>query len=188
MWLNNDLLVFLHDGLPFVVGTALLWGLFKWASKRRWLARENLPLELAKASIWAVEKFIYCNSPVYLSGKADRIFLTLNKQLCVVDTKTHKQKKVFQSDIIQLSVYAFILRHNRRINWHYAVAPFGFVRLDNCSGVAYLKVKLLSDEALISLAQDYLTIRDGKQQPKYCRNPTFCRNCSYRYRCDQPAG
>lgn len=72
----------------------------------------------------------------------------------VVDTKCRQHACVYQSDVIQLSVYRTILANTQGLR----VASYGYVR---CVGtdprggrtVIYLKASLLPDKAVLDLTQ-----------------------------------
>ena len=118
---------------------------------REFLNRENFPKELLTASLIASESDIACEYPVKLHGRLDQLFRLLNGCVVLVDTKCRGDSSVDEADIIQLSVYRFILRQ-----LGYPVLGYAWVRtvadpLGHRS-VRYVKVSLLGDEDIIKLS------------------------------------
>ncbi|AIJ10649.1 Hypothetical protein ETEE_p1058 (plasmid) [Edwardsiella anguillarum ET080813] len=97
------------------------------------------------------------------------MFKTKRGILIILDTKSRGAHRIYSSDIIQLSAYQLILKHQ----YSYPVAKYGYVRtvVEDAYGekVRYLKVKLLSDREVIKLWQRYQDIHSGTVHPScYC--------------------
>lgn len=73
--------------------------------------------------------------------------------------------RVYESDIIQLSVYRIILLHQYNV----PVANYGYVRTvtETSTGerVRYIKTKLLSERQVVKLWRRYQSIRSGQVTP-----------------------
>jgi hypothetical protein len=121
-----------------------------------------IPLELQGAKCVMNEQNIYARNPAALHGRVDQVFEMKNGSWVVVDTKRRNYNKVFQSDIVQLTVYAVILA-----NKGHPVVPYGYVRLVNQSGVAtYRKVTLFTADTVIALRERYLALKHNKTAPR----------------------
>ncbi len=123
----------------------------KTKALRKFLFRENFPKELLSASLIASESDIACEYPVKLHGRLDQLFRLLNGCVVLVDTKCRSENGVDEADIIQLSVYRFILRQ-----LGYPVLGYAWVRTVSDPlgrrSVRYIKVSLLSDDDIIKLS------------------------------------
>lgn len=131
-----------------------------WLDRRRhqdsefvhaWANEENMPDELRWGSIYMNEQTISIADPVHLRARVDQVYLTQNNVLVISDTKTRRLHRAYESDILQLSIYALILRHQVSI----PVARHGYVRSVIFDGnerrsVRYHKVRLLSDREVLS--------------------------------------
>ena len=101
-------------------------------------------------------------TPVPLHGRVDQVFQLKDRRLLLVDTKAREKIRVYPSDIVQLSVYATILKNNG-----YELCPFAYIRLPRESNkVVYLPVKLYSEKRVIALYYKYLAIKDGQHHTK----------------------
>jgi CRISPR/Cas system-associated exonuclease Cas4 (RecB family) len=176
---------FLLTAIVFL--TLVTWLALRSYGRRRWLARESFPADLKLSTLWASEKRLACRYPVPLHGQVDQVFRTPNGALCPVDTKSHS--RAYPSDILQLSVYAFILRHRRR--WGVFppvhVTSHGYIRLAGGNRIRYQRVNLLDDARIIDYHHRYHQLLKNRTSPMYCRSPNFCRRCAYRKMCNNPA-
>ena len=133
------------------------------ANQAQWEHLENMPDDIRQSTIYLNEEFI--NSKAF-HGKVDQVFKTTTHQLILVDTKNRKYHAVFKSDIIQLSVYAQILRETVR----YTTLDYGYIRTVISAGnregeVRYIKVDLLTEDCLAEYAAKYRLITKGKVKP-----------------------
>lgn len=172
--------MFASDGLTlpgvivFGVAAALLVYLvirFLTRSERsRWYRIERMPWRLRRCKVFLNEQEIHTEGPLPMHGKSDQVLEQPNGKLIVIDTKTRARPEVFIHDIIQLSVYRYILTHG----YGRKVSPHGYVRVVQTSPgraptVTYLKVRLLGDLALTHLWNEYTAIRNGEfQAPCRC--------------------
>jgi CRISPR/Cas system-associated exonuclease Cas4 (RecB family) len=171
-----DLTLILAVGLIGLVAAAIYWRSLR---HQRWLDQENMPAILAQARLVYSEKYLRIRRPQALCGVVDQVYKLANSTLCPIDTKTRNYLRVFESDIIQLSVYAYILRHRRRWFMRPRVTPFGFIRIQLPNKVHYAKVTLYDDENVTRLVSRYKTLQAGKRAPQHSQNPAFCRQCAY---------
>lgn len=131
-----------------------------------WWRKEGMPLELRSSTLLLNEAEISTREPVPLHGRTDQVFLTDKGKLVLVDTKTRDHFQVYESDIIQLSVYAVIL--GRCYAGTHRVSKTGYVRVvivkDGRELVRYLRVRLLPERKVIALYQRHGQIVSGLRQ------------------------
>lgn len=158
---------------PLLVARADLWRkamrpvmTAQTARRILWWRKEGMPLELRNSTLFLNEAAISTREPVPLHGQTDQVFLTDKGKLVPVDTKTRDVFQVYESDIIQLSVYAVIL--SRRYAGTYRVSRTGYVRVviekDGRELVRYLRVTLLSEKKVIALHRRHSQIASGLKQ------------------------
>lgn len=102
------------------------------------------------------EQDINTTTPVPLHGKPDQVFRLRDGRYLLLDTKTRPHAKVYFSDIVQLSVYAVILK-----NKGLPVFPFAVVRIAG-KKTAYLKADFLPEHVVVRLYYKYLSIKSGQ--------------------------
>lgn len=105
------------------------------------------------------EQEIRTTTPVPLHGKPDQVFKLRDGRYLLLDTKTRSQAKVFFSDIVQLSVYAVILKNNG-----FPVCPFAVVRIAS-KKPRYLQVDLKPEHVVVKLYHKYHAIKSGSLTP-----------------------
>lgn len=134
-----------------------------------WWRKEGMPLELRNSTLFLNEAEISTREPVPLHGRTDQVFLTDKGKLVPVDTKTRDRFQVYESDIIQLSVYAVILC--RRYTGTYQVSRTGYVRVVVLKSgrelVRYLRVTLLPERKVVAMYRRHAQIVSG-QRPRRC--------------------
>lgn len=146
------------------------------------VVREKLaiPAELRGATLVLSEVMIRTLLPVQLHGKPDQVVKTTKQVLVPVDTKTRKQAKLKMSDVIQLGVYAAILRNTRNEQ----VAEIGYVRVmhPETHRVVYLPVKLMTDLEIVKLhhrremlrSKKIKSVRVDDSECYFCQHKTGC--------------
>lgn len=147
--------------------------------------REQLPDVLRGAQVVLSERDLYTEIPVPLHGRADQVFLA-QKWLVVVDTKRRKAGRVYAKDVIQLSVYAFILARQTTALFgsNYPVASKGFIRLVTPHGTEYRPVQLLNSSQVISLWNRYWYLRaEGLRARPTHPTEKACAGCPKRGNC-----
>ena len=171
-----------------IVFVAILFFILAWWSfnirRKKWLKSEGMPSELSMGSLFYSEKKISMHYPYRINGIVDQAYKLRNKKICVVDTKNRAIPKVYQSDIIQLSVYAAILRSRR---WWgllrgYETTSYGYIRFSS-HRVFYKKVTLLSDRELAKFVQRAYELKNGTKPIKIQKSITFCAKCPYSSKC-----
>lgn len=152
--------------------------------------RRGLPVHMQNARLVMSEQAIATTAPVPMHGKPDEVYC-FRRVLIPLETKTRKRIEVRASDVVQLSVYAVILRHmqdphgllpTRRI------AKEGWLRIVTPKETVFRPVKLLSEEDVVLLWHHYHAIRAGEQEPERAIHPGICRHCGHAGRCPKRWG
>lgn len=128
-----------------------------------------------KLTPYMLEHFFKITQPVPLCGKPDVVWQNRKGTLIIGDYKNRLQHKVYDSDIIQLSVYRLLLEKNQPK----PVADYGYIHFKGLS----IKVKLLHEQAIIALYHRYWQIVDGQVKPCKITTKNFCRYCSHQHSC-----
>ncbi len=124
---------------------------------------------------YRLEHFLKITRPVPLCGKPDVVWLNRQGTLIVGDYKSRLHHQVYDSDIIQLSVYRLLLEKSQQK----PVADYGYIHFQGHS----IKAKLLSEREVIALYHRYSQIIEGqvKSEKTACKN--FCKHCSHQKIC-----
>lgn len=165
-------------GIILIAGLA---GLLLLAAKRfissfqhrkqqaNWVAqgvREGMPLELIDMTVVGAEIPLRTGrkAPARIHGKADLLLQNRNGQIVVMDTKTRNRPRTYFSDAVQISLYAYCLRHGNR---PVATADKGWIRIvERKTGkVTYKKIRLLDDATIEALYRRYLAVKSGREKP-----------------------
>ncbi|RMD58680.1 hypothetical protein D6833_12665 [Candidatus Parcubacteria bacterium] len=145
------------------------------SSRRAWEVRERRPALLRQARLVMSEEFIRCERPARLIGRVDQVYELPNGELCIVDTKHRRPRRVYESDIVQLSTYATILRsHGHRVH------PQGYVRQAWNGKVNYLPAKLLEDEKVLALLDYRKRVLAHPDHAPLAVHPRLCDGCGQR--------
>ena len=147
--------------------------------------REALPEQLRGAQVVLSERNLSTEIPVPLHGRGDQVFLARG-WLVAVDTKRRKIARVYMKDVIQLSVYAFILARQSTALFgvNYPVSATGFVRCVTPRGTEYKPVQLLNSSQVISLWNRYWFLRsEGLRARPTHPNTASCSGCPKRLNC-----
>jgi len=160
-------------GIVIFVVIAVGWVLSRARPGNEWLAKERAPWVLRRAKLLLCEPkdMIRCTSPIKLHGRPDLVYSSWLNGLIVLETKTRMSEVYYPQDILEMSVYKYILEHG----YGYRVSNYGFIRLvvgEYRPTIRYLKVRLLSSAAVEHVAGDYSSIRAGEYTPE-----CVCGNC-----------
>ncbi|EPS8934101.1 hypothetical protein ACVJEA_002742 [Vibrio cholerae] len=147
---------------PFVIAKVDQWRKRGIGDTWAWWKSENMPYELRSATLFLSEQDISTTQPVPMHGRVDQVYQTKNGVLIPLDTKLRQVNHIYESDIIQLSVYRVILSHKYKA----PVAKYGYVRtvVETADGdrVRYIKTSLLSEKEVVKLWHRYQSIRSGQ--------------------------
>ena len=149
----------------------------KKSNKERvqWEEKENIPDALKGMELFMSEEIIQCDHPLPLRGRVDQVYRSAGGDLCIVDTKHRKNAAVYESDRIQCSVYAFILRANNM-----PVRNTAYLRISmNDDGVRYIPLKLYEENKIIQIYNRRKEILDNPRISGLAINPGLCRYCGH---------
>jgi CRISPR/Cas system-associated exonuclease Cas4 (RecB family) len=124
---------------------------------------------------YMLEHFFKITQPVPLCGKPDVVWLNRQGTLIVGDYKSRLKPKVYDSDIIQLSVYRLLLEKSQQK----PVANYGYIHFQGNS----IKVKLLNEQEVIALYHRYWQIVTGQVKSEITTCKNFCKHCSHQKIC-----
>lgn len=96
---------------PFVIAKVDQWRKRGIGDTWAWWKSENMPYELRSATLFLSEQDISTTQPVPMHGRVDQVYKAKNGVLIPLDTKLRQVNHIYESDIIQLSVYRVILSH-----------------------------------------------------------------------------
>lgn len=123
-----------------------------------------------------MEKSFSIKSPIALSGRPDWVRRAEDgKTLVVYDFKTRAMHRTYKSDIIQLSVYAYILKQKG-----YAVSEQGVVRcMDGKGSFKDIQVKLMSSAQIENLYKRYFYIQSNPEEAEKNAHKALCLHCEH---------
>lgn len=178
---------------PLLTGLALCSAIAVIAARRpslrnareQWLDGERMPRELRDATLVGSEISLRIRVPVALHGDADQVYRTADGRVIVVDTKARMFAKVYPRDIVQVSVYAFMLKRGALPAAASALhEAYGYMRLKTPVGVSYERVRLLRDQDVLVLYQRYQALRARRGvAPKFSPSEKRCSYCERRRVC-----
>lgn len=142
----------------------------------------GLPQILQNAKIYANEEIFSMRVPINLSGKPDQVWESERGPLVIVDTKNRTSNMVFESDRVQLSLYAFLISQSLR-GRHKDIYGTAYIRLPGTFGSRYAPVKLIPPEELIAKHARYWSIADGHLAPQTNGAGGLCHHCGHRKKC-----
>jgi hypothetical protein len=97
-------------------------------------------------------------------------------ELVVHDLKTRKSSKVYDSDRLQLNLYAFLLRAATGRK----VANHAYVRVLSKNGTSLVKVDLtMTPDEICNLSERYFLAASNPNMAKLTNMPWLCKNCGF---------
>lgn len=134
----------------------------------------------SQPKIYLAEKYIGIDEPIALHGYPDRVVWEKNEyeeeNLVIEDLKTRNYSKVFETDIIQLSVYKYILK---RIQKDGIVSEKAKIHIKTPNGIRTKYIELYSDEKVEEIYKRYQLLNKGDIIPKQINNINFCSKCPH---------
>lgn len=132
-----------------------------------------------RLTVYRLEPYLKIREPIPLCGAPDVVWRRKGSSTLIVgDYKSRANHRIYESDIIQLSVYRFLLLHTQEK----AVADYGYIHFNDGSR---RRVKLLREKQISKLYERYRKVLAGNIEPaKVCRNE-YCRHCSHRAICNK---
>lgn len=168
------------DALFVLIVLAGLWWFWR-LFRGRFSDRAALPADIRDARFYQTERHLSCKEPVPLKGTPDRVLQLPTGELVVTDLKTRLKQQVYDSDIIQLSVYRILLMRALQKR----VKSVGYIVFRRRGRDHYVPVPLLREEQVVDLYTRYVALRRG-ERPHRLNRVAACRKCAYQVIC-QPA-
>jgi CRISPR-associated exonuclease Cas4 len=159
-----------------LLGLALcFWRFFA----KRTVTETWLPAELHRAQLQIVETTYKTEQPYRIAAKPDRAYRLPSGELVLVELKTRPGIRVFDTDIAELSLQAWVLRSlGERVKDHAYVA----VLKHTSSCPKPVRVRLLDHKACLQLIERCLELKTGAARPG--ANPgKHCLTCAYQSEC-----
>lgn len=167
-----------------MIALVAIFVLWVWFGSRRIKRRENawLTPELKKATLVMVEQEWVVDAPYPLVGRFDRVYefnFPDGKALMPVDFKTRAKDVVYDTDIAEVSLQAWMLRQSG-----YSTSTHGYIAVKNMTtgNVTPLRFQLKSDVECEAIIQNYLNLINNRTTPQR----TFkqkCTGCTHKTRC-----
>ena len=101
-----------------------------------------------KLSPYMLEKSLKITDPIPLCGTPDVVWKARDGTLIVGDYKSRNNQQVYQSEVIQLSVYRLLVERTQKK----PVADYGFIHFKDRKIV---RVNLITEEEVVTLYQRY---------------------------------
>ncbi|CAN0397714.1 unnamed protein product [Ectocarpus sp. 13 AM-2016] len=143
---------------------------------------DELPHQLSGALLYYNEQPLMIDVPFKLFGRPDQIWQRSDGTLVVTDTKKRKVLRHYKSDQIQLTGYAFLLKHHSATKGR-KIAPYGFLRIPTESGAQFLKVPLLTEGEYRDLYKRHHALVHSTRRPSGAHSPLICRECGHKRQC-----
>ena len=137
-----------------------------------WLRLRRKP----KLSPYMLEQFLKINDPIPLCGKPDVVWETRDGTLIVGDYKSRENQQVYESEVIQLSVYKLLVERTQKR----PVADYGFIHFKNRN---MKKVSLMKEKEIIALYHRYWNVIGGEVVACAANSKNYCRYCSHKHEC-----
>lgn len=141
----------------------------------------HLPEELRGARVLR-ERQVQSITGRKVTGRMDELWTLEDGTRIPADIKTRRAMRVYASDVMQLSVYAYAMRNDGTVR---PVADFGFVRVHTDQGNRYFRVPLLNSREVEHAWDLRMAIKRGEEMGAANGDPHFCKKCTKRTRCDR---
>ena len=152
-----------------------IWLFLIW----RGLSQDWLPDELKAGTLILVERNLLVSAPFPVIGRPDQVYRLKDKLYVPLENKNRNEHRVYETDIAQLSLQAWLLRRNGM-----PTAAFGYVAINSRrTGVRKaLRVVLRDDAFCDTLIRRYLAITTSNAVPRKSRGAK-CNSCGHRGYC-----
>lgn len=141
----------------------------------------ELPFELRRANLVYAEQTFETDGRLRLRARLDRAYRKANGVFVLVELKTRSRKVAFASDVIELSAQRVALMNQMNVT----VARYGYVFVQHAEGktLGVVRVPLLDEHAVVSLAERQQSILMEDGVPRANGFPHLCKTCAFRPRC-----
>lgn len=164
-----------------VLALALLVGV--WLIVAQWSGTDGRgdwrPTELRRAKLAHIERDLSVQGTHLVVGRPDQVWRLKNGRHVPVELKTRARQIVWESDIAELSLQAWLLRQ-----CGFATTSHGWVVIEDIGSHSKSahRVSLWSDQRCQAAIDRHVAIRTAAAAPKKVRGPK-CRKCAYQARC-----
>lgn len=145
--MNTIFIVICLIGIPYLISLYIYKANNKIKNYVNFLKYEKMPTDLRYGDLIFNETDVECMHPYPCKGRIDQGFL-INNKFVPLDTKTRKRHRFYESDVVQLSLYTYIIYHRYRLQ----PAFYGYVRTvvfnERGKTIEYHAVKLYSFDYL----------------------------------------
>lgn len=147
------------------------WTFMVW----RGFTQNWLPSELAEGKVTHVERNLFINSPFPVVGRPDQVYRLADGLHVPLENKNRDDHRVYETDIAQLSLQAWLLRLNGL-----ETAPFAFVAINSrrTRKRRAIRVELRDDAYCEQLVARYLDIIERRAKPHKSRGHK-CNSCGH---------
>lgn len=154
---------------------AVYWIFLSWHR----VSRDWRPAELKAGRVVMIEKDLRMNRPYPVTGRPDQVYQLANGLHVPVEGKNRDTYHVYDTDIAQLSLQAWLLRHNGM-----PTAKHGFVAINHrqTGKRRAIKVRLMDDECCSNLVERYLDVIECRVLPEKKFGPK-CKACGHQMIC-----
>lgn len=146
---------------------------------------DELPHQLERAALLYSERLLVIDRPFELFGRVDQVWAREGGQLIVADTKIREVIRYYDSDRLQLTGYAFLLKYHPDTRAR-SIASYGFLRIPQGRKAIYIKVPLLSERAYRDHLLHHRALTLGTARPRSAASPLICKGCGHVSRCPIP--
>lgn len=174
-----------------LIGLALIWRALNIKSSQHCsIIKMDLPPELKAGRLIMVEQEIYVEQPYKISARLDQVYeITYNGKTYLVpaDFKTRATNRVYDTDVAEVSLQAWMLRNCAGSKKHH-VAPFGYILIHNTTDKRMYpkKFTLLSDQECENMIERYFDLVNPREYAVPTPLPASskkCVACSHKKRC-----
>lgn len=151
------------------------WTFMVW----RGFTQNWLPPELAAGQVAQVERNLFINAPFPVVGRPDQVYRLPDGLHVPLENKNRDAPRVYETDIAQLSLQAWLLRLNGL-----ETAPFGFVAINSrkTRERRAVRVELRDDAYCEQLVARYIDITERRTKARKSRGRK-CNTCGHRLVC-----
>jgi hypothetical protein len=171
------------DPLTIVaVAAAAAWLLYK-AWRRRSRHRSDLdwlPAELCDAELVWSEKAFRCHDPARVAVRIDRAYRAPDGELFLIEFKRRPVRRVYRSDIVELSVQRHVLEEAGHVVSRRAYVA---VILPNGLISRALAVQLEDAELVRRRITRLIALVETRAYPHAPTNPAVCAGCGHSVSC-----
>jgi len=158
---------------------AMFAGLFFAFMVWRGFTQNWRPEDLKAGKVVLVEKNLFTNAPYAIVGRPDQVYRMPNGLHVPVENKNRDFHRVYETDIAELSLQAWLLRLNGM-----PTASYGYVAANSrkTGKRKALKVELRGDAYCEGLIRRYLDLIEGRAAARASRGRK-CDTCGHRQAC-----